>query len=269
MISRCLSRRCAPPPVVALALLGLLSRQVAAQDRFEIEVYPYQTAGRGEWELEAHLNYTRLGITTFDGQVAPTQGQVRLATELTRGVTDSWELSGYLLAARRPGAGAEFAGWRVRSRLRAPSAWPLPVRLGLSVELEATQPAYSESPLTLELVPVFEKRVGRWQFNLDPAIERDLSGPAASEGWELEPRARAAVTASRTVTLALEYYGALGHVGALLPGEAQVHQFFPSVELRVGEDVVLDFGVGVGATSAGDRLVFKSRFEMPLGGERD
>jgi len=140
------------------------------------------------------------------------------------------------------------------------------VRLGLSVELEAAQPAYSDSPLTLELVPVFEKRVGGWQFNLDPAVEHDLSGPAVSEGWELEPRARAAVAVSRTVTLALEYYGALGHVGALLPGEAQVHQFFPSVELRVGEDVLLDFGVGVGATSAGDRLAFKSRFEMPLGG---
>lgn len=245
-----------------------MSRRAAAQDRFEIEVYPWETAVRGEWELEAHLNYARLGTTTFAGQVAPTEGQVRLATELTRGLTDHWEVAGYLLAARRPAAGVEFAGWRLRSRLRGPEAWRLPVHVGLSVELEATQRAYSESPLTLELVPIFEKRAGRFQFNLDPALERDLSGPAASEGWELEPRARAAVTASPTVTLALEYYGLLGHVGAILPGEAQVHQFFPSLELHLGDDLTLDFGVGVGATSAGDRLVFKSRFEMPLGGER-
>lgn len=266
-ISRCLSPLRAP--LLALTLLAVLTRRGVAQDRFEIEVYPYETAARGEWELDTHLNYTRLGVTTFDGRVAPTQGQVRLATELTHGVTDSWEVAGYLLAAHRAGAGAEFAGWRLRSRLRAPLAWPLPVRLGLNVELEAARPAYSDSPLTLELVPVFEKRFGRWQFNVDPVIEHDLAGPAVSEGWELEPRARAAVAASRAVTLALEYYGALGHVGALLPGEAQVHQFFPSVELRLGEDVLLSFGVGVGATSAGDRLVFKSRFEMPLGGERN
>jgi hypothetical protein len=252
----------------ALFLCGVSSQRVVAQDRFEIEVYPYETAARGEWELETHLNYTRLGTTTFDGQVAPTEGQARLAAELTRGVTDHWELSGYLLAARRPAAGVEFAGWRLRSRLRAPAAWRLPVHLGLSVELEATQAAYSESPLTLELVPIFERRVGRLQFDLDPAVERDLSGPAVSQGWELEPRARAAFTASRTVTLALEYYGALGHLGAILPGEAQVHQFFPSVELRLGADVTLDFGIGVGATAAGDRLVFKSRFEIPLTGER-
>jgi len=126
MISRCLSRRCAPRTLVALAfaLQGVVPRPVAAQDRFEIEVYPYQTASRGEWDLETHLNYTRLGITTFDGQVAPTQGQVRLATELTHGITDSWEVAGYLLAAHRSGAGAEFAGWRLRSRLRRPRRGP-------------------------------------------------------------------------------------------------------------------------------------------------
>src|SRR5437879_12424095 len=121
-VSRCLSPLRAPR--LALTLLAVLARRGAAQDRFEIEVYPYQTAARGEWELETHLNYTRLGITTFDGRVAPTQGQVRLATELTHGVTDSWEVAGYLLAARRSGAGAEFAGWRLRARLRAPRAGP-------------------------------------------------------------------------------------------------------------------------------------------------
>ena len=200
--------------------------------------------------------------------MAPTEGQTRLAAELTHGLTAHWELSAYLLAAHRSASGVDFAGWRMRSRVRAPETWRLPVQLGLSLELEATQPAFSDSPLTLELVPIFQRRVGRWQFTVDPAFERDLSGPEASEGWEFEPRARAAVTASRTVTLALEYYGALGHVGAILPAESQVHQFFPSVELRLGDELSVDLGVGVGATAVGDRLVFKSRLEIPLGGER-
>ena len=251
-----------------LSLLTALPIRSAAQDRFEIEVYPYETAARGEWELETHLNYTQVGTTAFDGRVAPTEGQTRLAAELTHGLTDHWELSAYLLAAHRSASGVDFAGWRMRSRVRAPETWRLPVQLGLSLELEATQPAFSDSPLTLELVPIFQRRVGRWQFTVDPAFERDLSGPEASEGWEFEPRARAAVTASRTVTLALEYYGALGHVGAILPAESQVHQFFPTVELRLGDELSVDLGVGVGATAVGDRLVFKSRLEIPLGGER-
>ena len=33
-----------------------------AQDPFEIEVYRYQTAERGEWDLDAHLNYTATGL---------------------------------------------------------------------------------------------------------------------------------------------------------------------------------------------------------------
>src|SRR3989454_11064149 len=95
-----------------------------------------------------------------------------------------WELSAYLLAAHRSASGVDFAGWRMRSRVRAPETWRLPVQLGLSLELEATQPAFSDSPLTLELVPIFQRRVGRWQFTVDPAFGRDLSGPEASEGWE-------------------------------------------------------------------------------------
>src|SRR2546422_8736164 len=167
-----------------LSLLTALPIRSAAQDRFEIEVYPYETAAWGEWELETHLNYTQVGTTAFDGRVAPTEGQTRLAAELTHGLTDHWELSAYLLAAHRSASGVDFAGWRMRSRVRAPETWRLPVQLGLSLELEATQPAFSDSPLTLELVPIFQRRVGRGQVTVDPAFERDLSGPEASRSEE-------------------------------------------------------------------------------------
>src|SRR5438046_507642 len=178
------------PPTRLRAVLAVFSLFAAlpgrgvAQDRFEIEVYPYETAARGEWELETHLNYTQVGTTAFDGRVAPTEGQTRLAAELTHGLTDHWELAAYLLAAHRSASGVDFAGWRMRSRFRAPETWRLPVQLGLSLELEATQPAFSDSPLTLELVPIFQRRVGRWQFTVDPAFERDLSGPEASRSEE-------------------------------------------------------------------------------------
>src|SRR5205085_4089523 len=65
---RSISRRVSPlrAPLLALTLLAVLTRRGVAQDRFEIEVYPYETAARGEWELDTHLNYTRLGVTTLD-----------------------------------------------------------------------------------------------------------------------------------------------------------------------------------------------------------
>ena len=258
--------RCGAMALLAVALFAARPGIARAQDRFEIEVYQYETASRGEWELETHLNYAGRGTTAYDGTVAPTDRQLRLATELTHGLTDHWEVSVYLLAARRPDAGAEYAGWRLRSRVRAPASWRLPVNLGFNAELEVTRALYSDAPQTLELTPVFEKSFGRLQFNVDPSFERDLSGPESGEGWELEPKARAAFAASKTVTLGLEYYGSIGHLNQLFPAGEQVHQFYPSVDLRLGDDLTMSFGAGFGATSNGDRLVFKSRFEFPLGG---
>src|SRR5438093_13763017 len=107
-------------PAVLGLLAAFLSSPVAAQESFEISVYPYATAHRGEWELEGHFNYARRGTTGFDGLVAPRQGQVRFAGELTRGLTDHWEVSGYVLAAQVPDLGVRYAGWRLRSRFRAP-----------------------------------------------------------------------------------------------------------------------------------------------------
>ena len=138
-------RRLVLRSVGLLGVLGLISQPLSAQERFDIAVYPYATAQRGEWELEGLLNFSSRGTGAFDGKVAPTQGQWRFAAEVTRGITDHWELTGYLLGAQTPGLGLEYAGWRLRSRMRAPESWRFPVKLGFNVEYETARPAFSES----------------------------------------------------------------------------------------------------------------------------
>ncbi len=72
---------------VILGVFALLaSNPLSGQEHFEIAVYPYATAHRGEWELEGHINYASRGTSSFAGTVAPTQGQWRFAAELTRGI---------------------------------------------------------------------------------------------------------------------------------------------------------------------------------------
>jgi hypothetical protein len=253
--------------LVLLGLLGLAATPLAAQEAFEIEVYPYATAHRGEWELEAYLNLASRGTKAFDGAVAPTNGQWRFAAELTRGITDYWEVSGYLLGAHVPDFGFEYAGWRLRSRVRAPERWHLPVNVGFAAEYETARPMFAESEHAAEFTTIFERRIGGLQLIVAPAFERHLSGPERGE-WELEPRARAGVAVSDRVTLGLEYHSVLGELGNFKPARSQVHQFFPTVDVDVPGDVELHFGIGIGATTAGDRLVFKTKFEMPLGGEQ-
>src|SRR5256885_16550050 len=137
--------------VVAGACLLTPTARLAAQDPFEIVVYPATTASRGEWELETHLNYTARGTTAFSGSVAPTQRQTHLTFELTHGITAAWEASAYVLAAYRPGVGSEHAGWPPRLRLHAPARWKLQPVLGFSAELEVARPAYGAAPPIVEV----------------------------------------------------------------------------------------------------------------------
>lgn len=235
-----------------------------AQDPFEIVVYPAATAGRGEWELEAHLNYTAVGTSTFAGSVAPTRYQTHLALELTRGITSNWEASLYLLGARRPDVAAEYAGWRLRSRVRAPQSWKLPFDLGFSAELEAPRPAYGGASPTVELTPILERRFGAVRLGLNANIEKDLGEGEAggeAEGWEFEPSALVGVAVSSRVLMKLEYRGAWGELTEPLSPARQVHQLFPGVELRLGE-MTLGWSVGAGTANSAQRLVFASRAEF-------
>ncbi len=241
-----------------------LGSPLHAQDPFEIVVYPAATAERGEWELETHLNYTARGTAAFEGTVAPTRYQTHLALELTRGITSRWEASFYLLGARRPDVGAEYAGWRLRSRVRAPQSWRLPFDLGFSAELEAPRPAYGGASPTVELTPILERRFGAVRLGLNANVEKDLGEGEAggeAEGWEFEPSALVGVAVSRRVLLKLEYHGAWGELTDPLGPSRQVHQLFPGIDLRLGE-TTLGLSVGVGTSNAANRLVFASRAEF-------
>lgn len=56
-----------------------------------------------------------------------------------------------------------------------------------------------------------------------------------------------------------EYYGSTGEVTNPLPFTQQVHQFFPGFDYDFNANVVLNVGVGLGATDAGNTAVFKTR----------
>jgi hypothetical protein len=242
-------------PLLILCTLPVAGR---AQDPFEIQVYEYATVPRGRWDLETHVNHTARGIRLVEDGVAPSEGQTHLTFELTRGITNYFEMAGYLVTARREGAAAEFAGWRLRPRFRLPEDW-LPFKFSLSTEFGFPKRIYEENSITFELRPIFERSFGAVQIDLNPALGKAVRGPASSEFWDFEPGVRIAYTASELLDLSLEYYGATGPLNHVEPRAAQVHQLFPGADINFGPNVVLNFGVGFGLTSAGNTLVYKTR----------
>ena len=246
-------------PFAPVVLLLAAAAPLAAQDSFEVQVYEYLTVPKGKWSLETHFNYTAKGTREFEGAVAPTEHQTHLTFELTRGITDYFEMAGYLVLARLPGANPDFAGWRLRPRVRLPERWKLPILFSFSAEVAFPQDKYEEADATLELRPILERKFGAVAIDLNPVLGRSIKGPGSHDGWDFEPGARVGVGVSKAVELSVEYYGAFGPVGDLLPRAEQVHQFFGGGDVSLSENVVLNLGVGFGATSAGNRTVWKAR----------
>ena len=244
--------------VLGLVLCVTIAAGARAQDAFEIQVYEYETVPRGRWDLETHVNFTARGIRDFQDGVAPSQRQTHLTFELTRGITNYFEVAGYLVTARRDGGPGEIAGWRVRPRFRLPENW-LPFKFSLSTEFGFPKRIYEENAITFELRPILERGFGKLQIDLNPVLGKAIRGPAAAEFWDFEPGVRFGYSTSKVLDLSLEYYGATGPLNHVEPGPQQMHQLFPGADINFGSDVVLNVGVGFGLTSAGNTLVYKTR----------
>ncbi|MFN8582050.1 MAG: hypothetical protein U0163_13895 [Gemmatimonadaceae bacterium] len=256
------------PELLGLLLLPLFlaSTPARAQDTFEVQVYEYETVPRGMWNLETHFNYTMRGSTAYEGSVAPTNHQAHLTFELTRGITDHFELAGYLVFAHRPGAGAEYVAYRIRPRVSVPEAWGWPVKVSLSTEVGFPKSTYEAAHSTLEIRPIVEKGFGKFTVDVNPTLGRALSGPGSDEGWDMEPGARVGYAVSPKVDLSLEYYGSLGSVTDPLPADQATHLLFPGADISLGDGRVLNVGIGGNLTDAGIQSMVKLRLGWLFGG---
>lgn len=244
----------------ATAAVCSINMDARGQDIFEIQVYEYRTVEKGRWNLETHFNYIARGAKEAEGEVAPTNRVFHLSFELTHGVTETFEMAGYLLLAQRPGGGFEYAGTRVRPRMMAPEGWRLPIDLSLSFEFGFPRPAYDANSVTLEIRPIIEKTFERWRLSFNPVVGRALRGPDSDEGFDFEPGAKVAYFAERDrLNLGVEYYGSTGPITDFLPAGDQVHILFPSADIFLTRDAMINLGVGFGLTGAGERLILKSR----------
>ncbi len=240
--------------------LLLLGRAAYALNYFELETYPYQTASRGEIELEDFAAYTRRGT-----QDAPppynNQGLVRNSMELTYGMTDKTEIAAYADYARVPGDGGgwEFDGNRVHLRTRFAEKGEWPVDLGLYAEVEF--PRHNVNDREFELRGIVEKDVNKWTFDLNPIFERTLKGAGKSVGTELHYAASAIYRLNERWHPRLDFFGDFGPLKNFEGRNQQTHLISPAVDYFFGHGLSAGLGVAFGQTQASEQQIVRARVE--------
>lgn len=239
-------------------LLSVAHPQVArAQDNYEIQVYGSETVPRGATMVELHSNFTASGRRVEEDGLYPTEHAVHETLEITRGVSDIFEVGFYVFTSERSGQGFQWVGDHIRPRVRAPDSWHLPVGLSLSAEVGYQRREFSTDTWTLELRPIIDKQVGRWYASVNPVLGRSFSGPGVKHGFEFSPNVALAADVTHTVNLGLEYYGAWGPVTGLSPVAQQQQQLFGVVNLNLDPRWEFNAGVGDGFTQGTDHLIAK------------
>lgn len=251
--------------LIAAAACLSFGRAALAQDPFEIHVYEYETLRPGQFTFETHLNYIGSGTHRAEPPLAPANNQFHMTFELTAALLNNVSIGFMQLNGRVPGSGLEYAGWRVLPHFYVPESWKWPVKVGLVAEFSFQKTIFEENARRVELRPILEKNFGRLQIDLNPVFERALHGPGTRAGWNFEPAVRVAWEATPRFSPSLEYYSSTGPFPPVLPVNEQIHQFLPGADLKLTKRILWSFGVGVGATPAGNRLVYKSRFEIEFG----
>ena len=71
------------------------------------------------------------------------------------------------------------------------------------------------------------------------------------------PNVKVSYDFTKKITGGLEYYAAYGRLGSFDALHNQQQQFFPAIDLNVSPKWEINFGVGIGPTSATDRYIVK------------
>jgi len=240
--------------LLALIVCALTSR---AQGNYEIQVYGADTVAPKTLMVELHSNYTIEGQTqTIDG-VYPTNHQEHETLELTEGINNWSEVGFYVFTSWQDGHGVQWVGDHIRPRVRVPDSWHWPVGVSLSTEIGYQRAVYDPDTWTWEIRPIVDKAMGRWYLAFNPALERTLHGPDVNQGWGFAPAFKVSYDFTPVISAGFEYYADYCNIASPCPVHDQQQQLFAVTDLNVSPNWEINFGVGIGPTSATDHLIVK------------
>ncbi len=241
--------------VLALALLAAPAAAWAQTD--EIQVYDAEIADRGVWNLMIHSNFTPIGRKTadFPGGIIPNHS-VNGAAEWAYGVTDWFEQGLYLpvWSPYSPGRGGSMDGFKLRELFVRPHASDHMLVYGVNFEFSVNYSYWESKRITSEVRPIIGAHLQKFDLMFNPIVDTDYTGGPGN--LEFVPATRVAYNVNKQWAVALEEYADTGTFRHFETPGNQFHEVWAVMDHQGGA-VDVEFGVGVGVTSAADRLTFK------------
>ncbi len=244
--------------LVCMAAAAFAAAPLAAQENYEIQVYPSATVGRGITMFELHSNFTTHGAKTLSslGEY-PTNHALHETVEITHGFNDFTELGFYWFMAKPTGRDFQFVGTHIRPRISVPESWNWPVGLSLSQEFGWAKSQFSADNWTYELRPIIDKQMGPWYVSLNPVLGKSLRGPSAAEPFEFTPNIDVGYDITKRINFSVEYYGAAGTISHIEPLEDQAHMIFPALNIDFGPQWEFNVGYGTSLNNLSDKHIVK------------
>jgi hypothetical protein len=247
----------------ALFPLLIFASPIAAQENYEIQVYPGLTVPRGVTMVELHSNYTSRGSPGAFGS----RHALHETIEITHGFSDFFEVGFYHFMAVQDDGGFQYVGNHIRPRFAVPERLHWPVGLSLSQEIGYSRPAFSQDTWTWEVRPIIDQTIGRLYWAVNPVLGFVMSGPNKGGSPEFSPQAQVGFDVTSRVNLALEYYGTTGTLAKSEPFNQTQQYLFPALNIDFGPEWEFNIGTGIPLTSITDRVVLKMIMGRRLGGK--
>jgi hypothetical protein len=230
--------------LVFCGVFALSTASASAQDLFELEVFEYETAPRGGYDVGLHTNVMSRGGTAPQ-TVAGDHRPAHISVEVARGWTERFETAVFVQTAPFGSSGSDrFAGGHLRGKVRLGTVSPIPLRLGVSAEYTFNRETFDRELQTFELRSILDYSSGRLTLVANPSLEIVTHG--GDEGLEpvVDLSARAGWRLQERVTMTLDYFSAAATVRHLQPEDDAHHLLFAGFDVELGSGWELGVSAG-------------------------
>jgi hypothetical protein len=150
------------------------------------------------------------------------------------------------------GGALTFNGFKLRALFVEPDAIHRRFFYGINFEFSYNTLRWDTNRYTQEIRPIVGWHLGRFDIIVNPILDNSYKG---FDRMEFAPATRLAYNLAPWA-LALEEYDDFGALRRFYPASEQTHQLFGVVDYD-SRLVSVEGGLGIGLTSAGDRIVIK------------